>query len=108
MFGESNDLALHYNSFSMNMQTEFCPDLTLKIPHVILAKAEMEEPAFHQSERNSLRRSLMIERLRQSSAYPLLLKAWLGLRKTLIWLFWQLCYPLPVNKRKIVSAIHRQ
>ena len=46
----------------------------------------------------------MIERLRQSSAYPLLLKAWLGLRKTLIWLFWQLCYPLPVNKRKIIFS----
>lgn len=46
MLGESNDLALHYNSFFLNMQTEFYTDLTLKIPHVILAKAEWENRLF--------------------------------------------------------------
>ncbi len=46
----------------------------------------------------------MIEALRKSPLYPVLLKNWLAFHKALIWLFWQLCFPLPIQRRKIVFS----
>ena len=46
----------------------------------------------------------MIEKLRKSSLYPVLLKSWLAFHKAVIRLFWQLYYPLPVQKQKIIFS----
>lgn len=46
----------------------------------------------------------MIEVLRQSPFYSILLKIYLTFHKALIWTFWQICFLLPVKKQKVIFS----